>query len=111
MIDDDDKKNSYFYNMVNYMLLRMKREVGVLIPGKSMVEEGYNILKSPSAVLTPLQNMLNLLNLLYPGSYTTVMQSGNYEGHTEAYKYLMQSPLFPFEKTIMRAFEPEKAAR
>lgn len=110
-IGDDDKEKSYFYNLVDYQLRRMKRELGVLIPGSSMVNEGMAIIKSPSAVLPTISNTLGLFNLLLPSSYTTILENGKYKDHSEAYRDFMNSPLSLFGKTISRTFEPEIAAR
>lgn len=89
----------------------MRREIGCLIPGKTMLDEGLSILKSPSATIPTVQNSLNLINLIFPSSYTNVIESGTYKDHTKAFKYVMESPLVPVRKTIMRSFDPELASR
>lgn len=109
--DDKDKEDSYFLSLIEYQLKRMRREIGALIPGKTMLDEGLSILKSPTASIPTVQNSLNLINLIFPSSYTKILESGNYKDHTMAFKYFMESPLVPMRKTIMRNFDPELASR
>ena len=104
--DDEDK--SWIQNFVLYELRRLQTEVGVLIPGPQIITEANNILKSPIPSSRTIEKTINLLKLMYPSSYMTEIESGRYEGHTRAYKYLMESPIGLCTNTIMRQMYPEE---
>lgn len=104
--DDEDK--SWIQNFVLYELRRLQTEVGVLTPGPQIITEANNILKSPIPSTRTIEKTTNLLKLIYPSSYMTEIESGRYEGHTRAYKYLMESPIGLCTNTIMRQMYPEE---
>lgn len=116
LIDWDDKDNRpWLKRMTEYQLRRLQTEVGVLVPGKPMLDEGLKIVKSPFAAITTIQSSLDLINLINPMNYEyfagedAILQSGPFKGHSRAYKYLMKSPLVPMRSTITRGIDPELA--
>lgn len=116
LIDWDDKDNRpWLTKMVEYQLRRLKTETGVLIPGKPMIDEGLKIMKSPAAAIQTIQSTLDLIGLINPMNYEVfagedaILQSGQFEGKSRAYRLLMKSPLMPMRNTITRDIDPELA--
>lgn len=111
--DDDDKDNPWLKRMAEYQLLRLKTEIGVLIPGKPMLDEGLRVLKSPAAAITTIQSTLDLIGLINPMNYETfagedaIIKSGQFKDESKAYRLLMKSPLAPIRNTIIRGANPE----
>ena len=103
----DDKDRPWLIRMVEYQARRLYTELGVMIPGKSMVSEGLKIIKSPAAGINTIEDMLNLTKLLNPWNYMDELQSGRYEGHSTAYKSFFESPIIPMNRTIYRGLHPE----
>lgn len=106
---DDDKDRPWAMKMAEYQARRLYTEIGVMIPGKSMVTEGLRILQSPAAGINTIQNILNLTKLLNPMNYMDELEYGRYKGHSTAYKAFFDSPVIPFNKTIYRGLHPEEA--
>lgn len=113
LIDWDDKDNRpWLTKMVEYQLRRLKTETGVLIPGKPMIDEGLKIMKSPAAAIQTIQSTLELIGLINPMNYEVfagedaILQSGQFEGKSKAYRLLMKSPLMPMRSTITRGIDP-----
>ena len=104
--DDDDRP--WLVNMLEYQARRLKTELGSMIPGRSMVNEGLKILKSPAAGINTLEHVLDLTKLLNPWNYMDELQSGRYEGHSTAYKTFFESPIVPMNKTIYKGLNPEE---
>lgn len=116
LIDWDDKDNRpWLTKMVEYQLRRLRTETGVLIPGKPMVDEGLKIMKSPAAAIQTVQSTLDLIGLINPMNYEVfagedaILQSGQFEGKSRAYRLLMKSPLMPMRNTITKGIDPELA--
>lgn len=116
LIDWDDKDNRpRLTKMVEYQLRRLKTETGVLIPGKPMIDESLKIMKSPAAAIQTIQSTLDLIGLINPMNYEVfagedaILQSGQFEGKSKAYRLLMKSPLIPMRNTITRGIDPELA--
>lgn len=103
--DDDDRP--WIVRMAEYQARRLYTELGALIPGKTMISEGFKLLKSPAAGINTIENLLNLTALLNPWNYTEEMQSGKYKGHSIAYKSFFESPVVPMYKTVYRGLHPE----
>lgn len=110
---DDDDDSPWIKRMAEYQLRRLKTEIGVLIPGKPMIDEGVKIAKSPFAAIQTMQSTFDLVGLLNPMNYETfageeaIIQSGQYKGRTKAHRLLMRSPLVPMRNTIIRGVNPE----
>jgi hypothetical protein len=98
--------------MLEYQLRRLRTELGALIPGKSMLEEGLRILKSPAAGIRTLESTLDLIGILNPGNWVgedAIMQSGRFEGKPRGVKLIVESPLLPMNKTIYKGLHPEES--
>lgn len=112
---DDGGDRPWLEKMVEYQLRRLRTETGVLIPGKPMVDEGLKIMKSPAAAIQTIQSTLDLIGLINPMNYEffageeALIQSGQYEDKSKAYRLLMKSPLMPMRSTIVRGVDPELA--
>ena len=115
LIDWDTKNSTWAGKMAEYQLRRLQNEIGVLVPGKPMIDEGLKLVKSPAAAIQTIQSTLDLLNVINPYNYeaiggeNAIMQSGVFKGHNKAYKYLMRSPLAPMRNTVTRGIAPELA--
>ena len=116
LIDWDDKDDRpWLSRMAEYQLRRLQTEVGVMVPGKPMLDEGLKILKSPAAGIQTIQSTLDLVGLLNPMNYEAfagedaIIQSGQFKDKSKAYKLLMKSPLAPMRNTITRGINPELA--
>lgn len=103
----DDKDRPWLVRMTEYQMRRLYTELGVMMPGKSMISEGLKIIKSPAAGVNTIENILDLTKLLNPWNYTDEIQSGRYEGHSTAYKSFFESPVIPMNRTIYRGLHPE----
>lgn len=108
LIDWPEDKEKWSIKMIEYQARRLYTELGVLIPGKSMVTEGLRILKSPAAGINVIEDTMNLTNMLNPFNYMDELQSGKYKGHSTAYKSLLEAPIIPY-KTVYRGLHPEDA--
>ena len=107
--DDDDDDKTWLMSMVEYQLRRLKTEVGVMLPGPSMIKEGLRIVQSPAAGINTIENLLDLTALLNPTNYTDEIQSGRYKGHSSAYRAFFESPIVPMNKTIYRGLHPDES--
>ena len=74
------------------------------------IPEMIKIVKSPVANTSVISDIYNLRLLLNPVNYTDEIQSGDYKGHSSAYRAFMRSPLTLWYRTIKRSVNPEKAA-
>ena len=110
----DDKDRPWLVRMLEYQARRLYTELGVLIPGKSMITEGLKIIKSPAAGVNTIENILDLLGLMNPYNYEVfggedaILQSGRYKGESRAYRLFFESPVLPMNKTIYRGLHPEE---
>ena len=104
--DDDDSwfKNSYAGRMLTYQLYRLKNEVGVMIPGTSMVKEGIKILNSPMAGMNIIEKTSEALSSLMPWDWTEI-QSGRYKGWYKPFNTI--ADLVPYNRAIYRSMNPE----
>lgn len=106
-LGDDDDDRPWLNRMLEYQARRLYTEIGAMIPGKPMLTEGFRLLESPAAGINTLESISDLLNLMFPSSYSEEITRGRYTGHSPAYRTFMNSPLVPFNKTIYKAFHPE----
>ncbi len=106
--DDDD--NPWAVKMLRYVATRERTELGALTPAM-MVPEMIKIVKSPVANTSVISDLYNLRLLLNPANYTDEIQSGDYKGHSTAYRAFMRSPLTLWYRTIKRSVNPEKATQ
>ena len=106
---DDGKHKPWFARMSSYALLRLRTDMGVLLPSPSMIDEGLKFFKSPFASISYINKLRKILNLLDPSVYTTTVNSGIYKGYTEAEKIGLD--LLPFRKQIVNSLNPDEPAR
>lgn len=111
---EGDKDRPWLIKMLEYQTRRLYTEIGVLVPGPQMAQEGLRIIKSPAAGVNTLEQTLNLIGLLNPYNYETfggedaILQSGRYKGESKATKLFYESPIIPMNKTIWRSLHPEE---
>ena len=110
--DDDDEKlaKSWWFNQLLYQTRRLETEIGSqMIINPQMLQEAFNILKSPAACVNTWEGVTNMVQLLIPSNYTTILQSGRYKGHSKAYKLFWDSPLIPMHRTLYRGLHPQNS--
>lgn len=107
-LDGDDKDRPWALRAAKYLATRERTELGALVP-LSMPKEMIQIAKSPFANTSIISDVWNLSMLLNPMNYTDEIQSGDYKGHSSAYRAFMRSPLTLWYRTIKRTTHPEKA--
>lgn len=105
---DDDKEHSWAINMLSYLATREKTELGALVPW-SMPGEMLKIVKSPFAATSVLSDLYNLRLVITPSNWFDEIQSGDFKGHSSAYRAFMRSPLTLYYRTVKRQLNPEKA--
>jgi hypothetical protein len=116
----DKDKDSWVLSMLEYQARRLYTELGVMIPGPQMLNEGLKILDSPSAGINTAQRTLDLFNCFNPYNYEeiagiefggqdAVMKSGKFKGHNRATKYLFMSPFTLVGNTIYRDLHPDES--
>lgn len=108
LLGGKDKDRPWAERALGYSMVRLRTELGALVPF-SMPKEMLAIARSPFAATNVLSDISSLLSLLNPMSYTDEIESGDYKGHSSAYRAFMKSPLTLWYKTIKRATQPEKA--
>ena len=104
----DDKDKTWAEKMLKYTVTREKTELGALIP-LSMPNEMLQIMKSPFANTNVISDIYNLTTVFNPWSYSEELQSGDYKGHSKAYRAFMRSPLTLYYRTLKRTLDPAKA--
>ena len=105
---DKEKDRPWAVRALKYLATRERTELGALVP-LSMPVEMINIAKSPFANTSVISDVWNLTMLLNPVNYFDEIQSGDYKGHSSAYRAFMRSPLTLWYRTIKRTAHPEKA--
>lgn len=106
------KDRPWAIRTLRYLARRERTELGALIPGPTMLSEGVRILRSPFAasnIFDAITNTTGALGLLWIPNYWTEVESGDYKGHSEAYKCFIKSPFSLWYKTYKRVTQPEKA--
>jgi hypothetical protein len=110
--DNDD--DVWLVRMLEYQTRRLHTELGSLIIGPSMVQEGLKIIKSPAAGINTIENALDLIGLINPYNYEffggeeALVKSGRYKGKNKATKLFFESPLVPMNKTLYKGLHPEE---
>ena len=66
-------------------------------------------MKSPFANTNVISDIYNLTTVFNPWSYSEELQSGDYKGHSKAYRAFMRSPLTLYYRTLKRTLDPAKA--
>ena len=106
---DDKDKNNWLADYISYAIIRLKADMGALVPGPAMLDEGLRLFDNPFAAIGVLKNTRQLFNLLNPDTWTTEIDQGIYKGYTKAEK-IMLKPL-PFVRQFQNLFDPEEPAR
>lgn len=107
---DKDREYSWARNTLSYIFTREKTELGALVPW-SMPGEMIRIVKAPFAATSVVSDFYNLRLLLDPRNYFDEIQSGDFKGHSSAYRAFMRSPLTLYYRTFKRQLEPDKAEK
>lgn len=105
--DDEDKP--WALRMAAYSALRLKSDIGALLPSPTMLDESLKLLNDPTVIIPTLKKLRNVLKLMYPESYNEVIESGPWKGYTKAERYIFD--LMPFRKQVLNALDPDQPAR
>lgn len=105
----DDDKEDWLTEYVTYSITRLKADLGSLIPGPTMLDEGLRLFDNPFAAIRVLKNTRQLLNLFDPETWTTEIDQGIYKGYTQAEKILLQP--VPFIRQFQNLFDPDEPAK
>ena len=105
--DDEDKP--WALRMAAYSALRLKSDIGVMLPSPTMLDESLKLLDDPTVIILTLKKLRNVIKLFYPESYDEVIETGPYKGYTKAEKYIFD--LLPFRKQVLNALDPDQPAR
>lgn len=114
-LGEDDDKKPWALRLASYTALRLKTDMGALLPSPTMLDEGLKLFTSPFAAISTLKKLRNTINLVNPVSiihddvYTKEVKSGMYKGYKEYQKILID--LLPFRRQIVNAFDPSEPAR
>lgn len=108
-IPDDNDKDDWLTEYITYSIVRLKADLGSLMPGPTMLDEGLRLFDNPFAAIRVFKNIRQLLNLMDPDTWTTEIDQGIYKGYTQAEKILVQP--VPFIRQFMNVFNPEESAR
>lgn len=107
--DDDDEKDDWLTEYITYSIIRLKADLGSLMPGPTMLDEGLRLFDNPFAAVRVLKNSRQLLNLFDPDTWTTEIDQGIYKGYTQAEKIMLQP--VPFIRQFQNLFDPEEPTR
>lgn len=105
----DDDKDSWFNEYVAYSIIRLKADMGSLIPGLPMLNEGVRIFDSPFAAVGTLKKIEQLFYLFDPDVWTTEIEQGVYKGYTKGQKILLEP--VPFVRQFYNLFDPSEPAK
>lgn len=108
-IPDDNDKEDWLTEYITYSIVRLKADLGSLMPGPTMLDEGLRLFDNPFAAIRVFKNIRQLLNLMDPDTWITEIDQGIYKGYTQAKKILVQP--VPFIRQFMNVFNPEEPAR
>lgn len=106
---DDDEKDDWLTEYITYSIIRLKADLGSLMPGPTMLDEGLRLFDNLFAAVRVLKNTRQLLNLFDPDVWTTEIDQGIYKGYTQAGKIMLQP--VPFIRQFQNLLDPEKPAR
>lgn len=108
-VPDDDDKDNWLTEYVTYSIVKLKADLGSLMPGPTMLDEGLRLFDNPFAAVRVLKNSRQLLNLFDPDTWTTEIDQGIYKGYTQAEKIMLQP--VPFIRQFQNLFDPEEPTR
>lgn len=102
-----DKDRAWVEKALRAFMVRERTELGALTVGLQMPKEMVNIIKSPVAASSVIQDIVDLGTILNPVEWTDEIQSGDYKGHSSAYRSFMRSPLTLWYRNIKKTMDPE----
>lgn len=102
-----DGDDDWYKSFTLYEIRRLQTEMGALVPGPQMFQEGLTLLKSPAAGVNYIQNLMNVLYIT--DLFEDPISSGQYEGWNRYGRNVVK--VLPFNNTIRRAFAPEEALK
>lgn len=102
-----DKDRAWVEKALRAFMMRERTELGALTIGLQMPKELVNIIKSPVAASSVIQDIVDLGTMLNPVEWTDEIQSGDYRGHSSAYRSFMRSPLTLWYRNIKKTMDPE----
>ena len=111
----DDRDRPWLVRVVEYQLRRLYTELGAMLPGPTMLNEGFKLLQSPAAGINTLQKAVDLVGIMNPFNYETfnreeaLIKDGRFEGYSKVQRILLRSPLVPMRNTILKGFHPEES--
>lgn len=106
-----DKDRSWLKKTLSALALRERTELGAVAASPRMFSEIFNIVKSPIAASSVLNDISDLTTLFNPFAYMDEIESGNYKGHSSAYKAFVESPLTLWYRNFRRLSKPELMER
>lgn len=90
---DKDEKDPWTHRQLLYQMKRLELDGTAYFP-PSMVSSLLNILVSPTAVISPLQKWVNVVQAI-PNRHK-ILKSGPYKGHSRLYAEFMRAlPIYP----------------
>lgn len=90
----DDKDRPWALKLAEYTTHRLAHELGGLAPTPVMVQEMLKTMKTPAAVLSVVQNGVNLgMSIIDPRDWVDEMQSGPYKGLSTLEKNFIKAPI------------------
>ena len=96
---DRDEQDPWLHRQLLYQLKRLQLEGTAYFP-PSMVSNMLNILISPTAVISPLQKWISVIQAI--PQKNTILKSGPYAGHSRLYANLMRAlPIYPHLKSFI----------
>lgn len=102
-----DKDRAWVEKALRAFLVRERTELGALTVGLQMPRELVNIIKSPVAASSVIQDIVDLGTVLNPVEWTDEIQSGDYKDHSSAYRAFMRSPITLWYRNIKKTLDPE----
>ena len=107
--EPDDDEAAWLKRYTNYAVVRLKADLGALLPTPDIIDESLRLIDNPFAAVRVLRNTRQMLYLFNPDTWTDEVESGIYEGFTKAEKILLQ-PL-PFVRQFINAYDPDEPAK
>lgn len=102
-----DKDRAWVESALRALMYRERTELGALTVGIQMPREFVNIIKSPVAASSIMKDVVDTANILNPWAYTDEIKSGDYKGHSTAYKSLMESPVTLWYRNLKKTANPD----
>lgn len=97
--DDDDEDTTWIQRQWFYQLKRLQLEGTAYFP-TTMLSSFMQILISPTAVISPIERYVAVLNNL--PNHHKILKSGPYKGHSRLYAACMRAiPVYPQVKSFI----------